>query len=385
MNIVSFELPIILLFFIILPLFLFRSFQAKALTFYLSIYSLGLVVACFLNLPLDILSYHDSIQTRSLLLKVLIVFWVSICSSAILTKYFMKKGNIKINFKSRQIAIISIVFIFFAVLVEAFISSYAGILGTYSNFSKTTYFFTYLSLPIASYLSYSKKPSLIFYFLFIVHIVLCLLNGERLMFVTAITTLAFFTKPFKLNLKWILYFFGVAFIFLLLDDIRSGSEIDLNISNRLLPSGEIVTHHGSVLYSSLVLIDYAKNNFSFDNFSDGLSYLFGLDGSRGGDGFKLNIDDFAKRGGGGLLPSFYIALFGINFGYFLTIISGFMIGSSLIKYEYQSCTYPFLLMLGLLPHSYAYTPILFFRPLLAFILIFGFINYFYSKKAKKEL
>ena len=41
-------------------------------------------------------------------------------------------------------------------------------------------------------------------------------------------------------------------------------------------------------------------------------------------------------------------------------------------------------MLGLLPHSYAYTPILFFRPLFAFIIIFGFINYFCSIRAKND-
>jgi hypothetical protein len=348
-----------------------KSIQSMALLTFMASYYLVLIFSQIVGAELDVFTTYDTDDSRAYLLDLMSGFFVALCFGS-----FVKIKN-KINIEySAFLADLALCLLLFLIIYEFYLSSFAGLKGDYSNETKATYFFSYLSVIFAFYLYFAPRVRLVFYLMIIVHMSLCVVNGERLMIITTLLTILFFVGPQKINLKYCLL--GMLFLVVLffMDDLRSSNTSNSSdIASKFIFDGA-VTHHGSLLYSSLVLLNYGLENPFGIGMESAVSYLLGLDGSTGVSGmsgFAFSLDVFAKRGGGGLAPSYLVALFGIGIGSVLSLVLGFIIGRSMMLFEKGSCGPVLLLMLGFLPHAFAYTPIHFFKgPLmLLFIIIAG--------------
>lgn len=370
---------------ILLTLIRLKSIQSRLLILYMTTYFVILLIAIITASPVDVYFEKDSEDTRRDLVILMASFFVAVCLGT-----FLKTENRYHRRKPVLFSNLALLVLVSLVIYEFFISSYAGILGNYSNDTKPTYFYSYLSIVIAFYLYNTNTPRNLFYFIITIHIALCFVNGERLMILTTLSTLMFFSIPSQVNLKFVIVALAVIISLLALDNLRSGEGVSTDILDKFIYDGT-VTHHGSILYSSLVLVEFSNDNYTSISPLQALSYLFGIDGSAGAssiNGFALIIAQYAKRGGGGLLPAFLVALFGWSCGWILTALVGILIGSSLKRFEAKCDSPTLFLLLGFLPHAFAYTPIHLVKgPLLFYILSLAARithNFFYRSKVEQE-
>lgn len=354
-----------------------RSVQAFVLLILLLSYQMVLLLSIYLDIPLDIFSASDDYVIRFSLAKLNLLFFVAVAvGAAIPVREHCKDRNpITINPSLGKI--------FFMVLcaiaiVEPFIMVPAAVSGNYSN-DKPGYFFEYANILFALYFVSFKPKKFIMFFPFALHFIWCVLAGERMMILTAGFCLLFYVKPRKVTLKALFGFVIFGFAMLILDKLRSGSSDFSNLYSQFLYSGA-VTHHGSLLYSSMVLLDFA-NSFQAGilKIFSGFSFIFGIDGSTSGTaGLAGELGSFGQRGGGGLISAYLPAVFGVYLGTAFSVTYAFFLGRILRRHSdgfVLSTTA--LVFVSFCIHTIVYTPVLALKPLIITLILLIMIKLFY--------
>jgi hypothetical protein len=251
--------------------------------------------------------------------------------------------------------------------------------GGYDN-EKPGYFFEYVTVLICIYYQFTSNS--IFYkkhFPNLLHMTFCLLAGERMMLITSVLCLLYSLDKIPLSSRNILYVFLFALHLLVIDGMRSTSEVEFGIISKFIYDGE-VTHHGSLLYSSLLIIDYASSvSHNLYSMFDSTLFILGLDGSTQGLGQADLFDSYGKRGGGGLYTAFSVALYGQYIGIMLVFIIGFILSRILVKKNFNyKLSYLELIFISFFIHAMTYTPVLFVKPILfgvIILLVLKLMNY----------
>jgi hypothetical protein len=331
-----------------------------------------------LEIPLDIYSDFDGSENRMKLAIANCIFFISIAvplpiniNNFLKINIFKKFGYSRLNNGALYF------FILCLVLIEPFILGFGTLTGNYSN-DKPGYYYAYISVLIAIYYSTTKELNLVFKHMpNSLHILWAILAGERLMILTAILSILFSIKNTKINFTNIVGGIFVLIIFVLIDVFRSEASIDGGFVNKFVFSGT-VTHHGSLLYSSVFLVDYSNHlNFNFNQILNSIKFLVGLDGSTQGMGLAELLERYGKRGGGGFITSYFFALFGLTLGIIFTLVTGFFYGYLLEKFSKGFFLGPLeLVFLTFSAHAFVYTPVLIFKPIIyaSFILLAMYVS-----------
>lgn len=337
---------------------LFKSLQSRLLLVLIISYQFILALAMDLNQKLDIFSDCDRFENRLLLFLYASEFILFLCVGSVIS--VSPKVTRHLN-TAGQYGVDHIVTFLLLVLIlwEVQLSDFAGVSGAYSSDLKPTYFFEYLNI-VFGFVFYLVGTTRKLIALLLFHVTLSILNGERMIAITALFTFGFSCRPLAFKRIHLLYSFFFVVGLILVDDFRSGERVSASLMDRFVFDDK-VTHHGSLLYSSLVLIDFSDSGLSLTAFGDAFAFLLGLDGSTKNSGFAEILSSFSKRGGGGMAPSYFAALFGKSLAPFLTLIIGVLVGRFMRRFEQNQSSPVSVVYLGFLPHAWGYSPVHFFK------------------------
>lgn len=339
-------------------------------------YQFILLVSVYLSIPLDIFEDSDDPVLRFELARLNLLFFFSIYAGQLMESRVSRAFTSRKDFRQNGLPVQLLFFLLILIAVAQIIIMPPRVFsGEYSN-EKPGYYFEYFTIFFCLYFSKASPKGLLKLAPFITFCLTCVLAGERLMLITAVSAYIYFLQPYKVTLKAFLILVGALFFILQIDSLRSGSQ-GSGLLNSFIFTEE-VTHHGSLLYSSLVLLEYGSNSpVSISSLSNSFSFLLGLDESTQGFGLAEEIATFGRRGGGGFLPSYLVVLFGNVFGPIATLLSGVFIGV-LIQAHAQGKKLGFvsLVFLAFSAHFIIYTPVLLLKPVIFALVISVFWSLF---------
>lgn len=334
------------------------------------------MVSTAVEIPLDIFTDYDTNDNRFFLLYLNCVFFLSLVIGVWISS---QKLNVKtqkniFRFSSSFIEKFFYMFILLIIAMEPIFFKFTLFSGGYDN-EKPGYFFEYTTVLICIYYAYSKNISVVKRHLpNCLHMFFCILAGERMMMITAVGSLLFSIDRMSFRLKNIILMIAFVAALLFIDKFRSTADIDSGFLSKFLFDG-VVTHHGSLLYSSLFIIDFSStiSHNLFDSFGAVL-FLLGLDGSTQGLGFADQLEMYGRRGGGGLFTAFAIALFGHPFGIIFIVIIGVTLSRVLSKKNYGLKISPIeLIFVSFIIHGMLYTPLLIVKPVICGVITTTFL------------
>lgn len=357
-----FVLTILSLIFYLLILRKGRSAQNFFLISLLYSYQLILLLSVYLSIPLDIFEDSDDPRLRFEMARLNLWFFFAIY----LGQHLEAKVGALFTTKQKilqQGIFVQILFLVLSGIVVAqfFVMPPRIFSGEYSN-EKPGYYFEYFTIFFCLHFVKGEPKKWLQLAPFILFCSISILAGERLMLITAVSAYLYFNKPFSINLKSFAMLAVALILILQIDNLRSGSEGGSLIGSFIF--SDEVTHHGSLLYSSLVLLEYANNTpVSLHSLSNSFSFLFGFDESTQGLGLAAEIASFGRRGGGGLLPSYLSVLFGSFFGPIATACVGLMLGVLIQAHSLgKKIGFISLVFLSFAAHFVIYTPVLILKP-----------------------
>jgi hypothetical protein len=354
-----------------------RCLQGQVVLSFLISYQLVLLISTWIENPLDIFITYDTQSNRYILINLNLLFYLGLVVGVWRSKLspIMQPLIVSTKFNKFIIDTLFYYLIITIVLSELFFFKITIFGGSYDN-DKPGYFFEYITVMMCIYYQFTLKSS--FYkkhFPNLLHMTFCLLAGERMMLITSALCLLYSLDKISLSLRRILYVFLFVLLLLVIDGMRSMGDVESGFISKFIFDGE-VTHHGSLLYSSLLIVDYASSvSHNLYSMFDSTLFILGLDGSTQGLGKADLFDSYGKRGGGGLYTAFSVALFGQYIGIVLVLLLGYILARILIKKNNNyKLSYMELIFISFFIHGMTYTPVLFIKPI-----IFGVIVLFVLK------
>lgn len=344
--------------------------------YFISTYIISYVIAYWLNIRVDVSSLNDTNENNLIFINLVYLFYVGYFIQKIQRRKSIKNFNF---IKIKGVIYIYDTIIITLLLVEFYLTDFSLLynLGNYGSDVKDTYIFEYLNIVFVFYLANNKRLNKKLTIYILLHSFFAISDGNRLMAVGSL--LIIFIQYVKyIPKKTILPSILLSFAFLQLIGIyRSGLPLH-EFKDNFLRDTSFNSHQGSVIYSTLSIIDFGKSMDLFDKILMSSRYTLSLFLSQfwlpDSYNFTKVISLYTYRPGGGMLLGFFYAFF----GYIGGLISGYIVSYSLSwgRCLDKGLSIPphAILLIILMPRYFAYTPMHLFKTVLLALVLQLFFN-----------
>jgi len=380
------------IYFLIIPLIFFLIYSKSKLEFiillFISTYILTYIIAYYLGIRVDVSSTNDNSNSNSIFVSAVYVFYLGY----LFQKFFRsKKFIIYKNNENKGLTFLLNCLLVILLLVELSLTSFDIFKDAriYSNLTKDTYIFEFINIIyVFYYFNLNNKKSRIFIFFVLSHVMLSIFDGHRLMALSSgFLLFIIYILPHISIRKTVLYLFSALILLEGISLMRSNISTE-DAQSVALREDSFSTHQGSVIYSTLTIIDFSERYDVLEKIIMSSQYTLSLFFSEkwlpNNLIFSKALSKHTYRPGGGLIIGFAYAFFGylgvFVCGYFVSYVSswGRYINKNLLIPPYA------YLMIIMIPRYFSYTPLHIFKTIL-FTTIIYYVFYRFKNKTTTHL